>query len=319
MVKELDSVTSALFSRGLRLLLFKGPALDEVYAGTAVRLFSDLDIMVRREDLRAATEILGGMGYVQIGGDHPFHLRVVRRSGAFPVVVELHFDLSDPRRGYAPDLEAIWNRSVRSGVFHSCLVPEMTDHLLLVAMQLPHHHWAPRLVVDIGRMVFHGKERIDWDALAVRARAWGMRAVAGAALYVASSLLDIRLPAAAWTFCRPENYVRRVQWNVAARASADQFLRPRSRVAPLAACLLVDRTEQIPRIVFWQLMCGAGIDYERRGVSGITRRLLRGAIALPVAGRLMVGSLLARHSFSGRDPICELPGYDQRADEMPLR
>jgi hypothetical protein len=304
--EEVDQVTTALASRGVPVLLFKGPALDEVTTGAPVRLFSDLDIMVSREDLQTAAGVLGQLGYAPAGGDHPFHLRLVRQDGMFPLMVEVHFDLFDPQRSYFPDVQAIWQRSAQSEVFHSCLVPELTDHLLLVAMQLPQHHWSPRLVVDIGRMVFYRAEQIDWEALAVRARAWGMRSVCGAALHLVASLLDVTLPAAAQAFAQPENYSQRVQWNAAARASADQFSRSYSRLAPLAACLVVDRVEKVPGLVLGQLMRGPGIDSKRDGIRGIARRVFHGAAAVPALGRIMIASLVARPSLgqpvSGVEP-----------------
>ncbi|MDR7427870.1 MAG: nucleotidyltransferase family protein [Armatimonadota bacterium] len=293
--QELIQITEALASRGLSVLLFKGPALDEVTGSAPGRPFSDLDIMVQREDLQAATGILERLGYSPAGGNHPFHLRLVRRDGTFPVMVEVHFDLFDLQRSYFPDLRAIWQRSASSDVFHSCLVPELTDHLLLVAMQLPQHHWSPRLVVDIGRMVFHRPDQIDWDALAARARAWGMRSVCGAALYLVEALLDVPLPAAVRTFARPENYLQRVQWSMAARASTDQFARPYSRIAPLAACLVVDRVERVPGLILQSVARGPGTDNADSTMRGVARRLLHGAAALPILGQIMISSLLTRH------------------------
>ncbi len=298
---ELIQVTTALASRGLSVLLFKGPALDEVTAGAPVRPFSDLDIMVQRGELQAAAGVLEQLGYSPAGGNHPFHLRLVRRDGMFPVMVEVHFDLFDPQRAYFPDLEAIWRRSVHSEVFRSCLVPELTDHMLLVAMQLPQHHWSPRLVVDIGRMVFHRRDQIDWEALAVRARAWGMRSVCGAALYLAASLLDVPLPAAARAFAQPDNYTQRVQWNLAARASADQFARPYSRVAPLAACLVVDRVERMPGLMLRHVVRGPGTDSEDHTVRGVARRIFHGVTALPALGQIMLSSLLPYPDGSDRE------------------
>lgn len=175
-------------------------------------------------------------------------------------------------------------------------MPEWTDHLLLVVMQLPHHHWSPRLAVDIGRIVFHRVDQIDWDALAIRARAWGMRSVSGAALYLAASLLDVPLPATAQAFAQPENYVQRVQWNMAKQALADQFTRPYSRVAPLAAYLLVDRIDKIPKLVFRRVMRGPGMNNGQDTVLNVARRIIHGAMVLPAMGRIMISSLLARHS-----------------------
>lgn len=296
LLQEVDHITAALASQDLPVLLFKGPALDEVSAGGSIRLFADLDILVRREDLPRVSGALGQMGYVPAGGDHPFHLQLVRRNGLFPVMVEVHFDLFDPERSYFPDLNGIWRRSVRSETFRSCLVPELTDHLLLVAMQLPHHHWSPRLIVDIGRLVYHRAEQIDWAAVAERARAWGMRSVSGAGLYVAASLLDVPLPADAEALALPRNFAQRVQWNIAAQASREQFTRPVSRLAPLAACLFVDRAEKIPPLVFRRVMRRPGNGGGRGVGRGIVRRLAHGVMALPAVGRVLLRSLLPRRS-----------------------
>ncbi len=294
--EELLSVTSVLASCGLPAMVFKGPALDEVFPGTPVRFFSDLDILVHQENLQAAARALRKMRYIQLAEQHPFHLRMMRSDGHLPVVVELHFGLFDKERGYFPDIQGIWMRSVPSTVFRSCLMPELIDHLLLITMQLPHHQWSPRLMVDIGRMLFHRAGEIDWHVLTARACAWGMRALAGAALYVAASVLGVRLPAAAQEIARPGTYVQRVQWNVAARTVTDQFVRPYSALAPLAACLLVDRAGRIPGLIVRRAVYGARTYHESGNLSGLARRVAHGATALPATARVLIESLSGRNS-----------------------
>jgi hypothetical protein len=60
----LHRLQTRLESNGIRLVPIKGPALAVLaYGSTSLRQFEDLDLIVRREDLLRAVDLLAGAGY----------------------------------------------------------------------------------------------------------------------------------------------------------------------------------------------------------------------------------------------------------------
>ena len=252
--EELHVVTSHLIREGIPTLVMKGPVLARIGVGDLVRPYRDLDLVVERRDITRAAESLRSMGFVEIQRPpHRFHQTFVlhRREPERSTTVELHFDFIDTSSPYIPDAASIWSRSINLQILGRVVrCPELTDHLLLTIMQLPHHHWSPRLLVDIGHIVHASDTTINWEQFIQRAVAWQMRALAGSALYCAASLLQVRLPKEAGAFADPEGYVERIQWRIARQAALDHLAPCDTRtVGPLAPFLLVDHFRSI-----WPLM-----------------------------------------------------------------
>ena len=76
-------VVRAMREAGVRCLLLKGPTLSDLYDG--VRQYSDIDLLVAPETMRAAEDALRGLGFV-LRDDDP-HSRIWWRQG---VDVDLH-------------------------------------------------------------------------------------------------------------------------------------------------------------------------------------------------------------------------------------
>jgi hypothetical protein len=133
--EELREGLARLEAAGVPFILLKGSGLRAERPGLAGRFQCDVDVLLRREDLERAEEVLTGLGfaldesYLDRDGmlrDH-FHLGYQRRGAT----VELHWDvdvMSPP--GFT---ERLWERSRRielDGQGFRVLAPE---HQLLVA------------------------------------------------------------------------------------------------------------------------------------------------------------------------------------------
>jgi hypothetical protein len=243
LIDELTSILSCLSLRGVPVLVLKGPVLADLSTGLLVRPFHDLDVLVQPPDLRAVAAVLAARGYLKVGGgDDERHYVFVQSERNAAKVVEVHFNLADRTRSYTPGMPGLWNRAIHHSL-PRCVVPtlHLTDHLLFAMMQLPHHHWHLRLIVEIGTIVERWRDVLEWDILAERAAVWGMKALVGSTLNSLAFLLGVVPPETMTTFVQPRTYFRRIQWQIVRYAVREQLEGTRLNARRLAALALPDR------------------------------------------------------------------------------
>ncbi len=274
LLDELNAVTRLLSAREIPALVLKGPVLAFLGTGLQTRSFSDLDLLVRPDGLMGASAALRSRGFVELRSAHPFHRVFVKMAAPLSTVVELHFDLIDRERRYTPQLSGVWDGAVTIDL-PGCTVstPSITDHLLLTLMQLPHHWWSLRLLVDIVHVATRWTTTIEWGPFMTKARAWGMRALAGSTLHAAASLLHLALPAAVVRFAEPETYVHRLQWHLVREALSEQLRLDPPRLGHAASCLVLDQPGLAPGLVVGTVF--------RHSLSCTGRRFWNGLATVP--------------------------------------
>lgn len=206
--------TLALFgAHGIGALPFKGPAVAySLYGGPGLREFGDLDILVREEDIPAATALLVSRGYgapdqITDTAVRPFlqfrpFLESPHSQGVFNfhrgdgAVVELHWRFT-PRHFPFPLAGAdLWGRTGwvdLPGLRAQSLSPE--DMLLLLCVHGSKHCWE-RLswVCDVAEMV-RAEGGLDWGVALARARRLKVERMVHVGLLLASDVLGADAPA----------------------------------------------------------------------------------------------------------------------------
>lgn len=291
LLEELRAIVEEFDHAGIEIMILKGHALARHAQGLG-RVFGDLDLLVRPDDSQDAARVLVAIGYKAVADqNHPFHHRYVRERGRIRTPVELHLDVSRKDSVVRPDVAAIWSRSAVESIFGlRGRVPDLTDHLLLVMLQLLHHHWSLRLLSDLGQVIWERPDEIDWPRLQESATAWGMRALAGSALYVLASDLRVALPESIRTFVEPENYLRRVQWRIAEAAVAERLNGRSARISRLAKYMFLDRWEDLPSAVARKALAAARPRSESP-LGRALRSLAVGAAASPEILMILLKSL----------------------------
>lgn len=142
---------AALEDVGIRALPLKGPLLGErLYGDAGARISADVDVLVAREDLRAAEEIVCGLGYrvepARDPGDTTaptLHERLVHPAGLPDV--ELHWRVHWYESHFSAELLE------RSAVApEGCLVPRREDELALLLLLYARDGFAGlRLACDV--------------------------------------------------------------------------------------------------------------------------------------------------------------------------
>lgn len=181
----LERLVPAFEAAGVPVMALKGAALNlTVYSAPTDRPMDDLDLLVRPEMARAATEVLEGCGCLRgeslVREDFfpRFHYeREFRSGGIDPVKIDLHVRPFRPLR-YArtvPD-DALWTRAkvVPCGAGH-VPIPSVEDMVVHLAVHGAVHGHARRMwLEDIRRWVCVHAGELNWEEVLRTSAAWGL-------------------------------------------------------------------------------------------------------------------------------------------------
>jgi hypothetical protein len=170
--KELREVLMAFKRVGIDVIVFKGAALAEtVYKHIGMRKMSDVDLLVRRDDLTPARKILDESGYALKQGSQLFYTKY----GFFPVSIDLHSKifsfLSKKIRKQVIDM--VWEDAVPAeitGVKVLVMAPEDTLIYSVAHMTVSHGMIMDKWLKDIDSVINHYCSSIDWNKFIRRCR-----------------------------------------------------------------------------------------------------------------------------------------------------
>lgn len=174
---ELVSVLNALAEADVDAITFKGPALAvAAYGDLSLRRFVDLDVIVRRDDVPRATEVLSTLGYATTKSldpkqqsillEHQHNLQFTRGR----VIVELHWQVASELFASSVTAEELWKNLATVRIIDRdvhTLSPE--DLLFALCVHGSRHLWQ-RLawICDIDRVI-RTQPKLDWSRLIKRA------------------------------------------------------------------------------------------------------------------------------------------------------
>jgi hypothetical protein len=204
LARELLRVVRLLERHRVACIPYKGPTLAEaLYGSVCSRHFSDLDILVRREDLPNARDLLAAAGYAPAEPlsaraeaallRSPLHYHAAwlhTRTGA---AVELHWR-TDPRCAVEDFCPGLWGRPAEARcVGEPVRAFRDSELLLILAVHGSKHHWTSLgWLVDVAELLRKGGH--DWDWIWVVAGELRARRRLALGLWLARALLDCALP-----------------------------------------------------------------------------------------------------------------------------
>lgn len=221
---ELLRIVRRLGEADIAAVPWKGPTLgQQAYGSPSMRMYFDLDVLVRKADLVRAAGVLQADGlepdkpmterqqrnYV----DHQGELELVRRDDG--LWVELHWAVVPTY--YAPPwvAEDPWRRLVRVRLGRemvAALAPE--DDLEALCVHGSKHRWERLLwIADIG-MLAKAKPDLDWEMLLERARQKGTLRMVRLGLLLAASVTHAPIPAHVLHAARGDRAATTLQANV---------------------------------------------------------------------------------------------------------
>ncbi|HEX3717560.1 MAG TPA: nucleotidyltransferase family protein [Verrucomicrobiae bacterium] len=208
LTRELLLLIREFGAHGINVIPFKGPVLAiTAYGNVALREFLDLDILVQKEHIVRAGQLLTQWGYQQpvsqTSGGGSSHVESQlgcdfwRKDGR--VSVELHWSFIQRWLGFQVDLEAVWRTppSVPIGGMNVLSLPAETMLLYLCAHGTKHRWRRLCWVVDIAQVMEH-EAALDWDKLLKTSKHMGSRRTFFLGLRLAHFLLGVELPHKVW-------------------------------------------------------------------------------------------------------------------------
>ena len=155
LVKELGGILEAFDHKAISAIALKGPVLARtLYPDPAMRVSSDLDFWVRREEIPAAQKVLEEKGYrFWALNEHQFHDGILIKFKP-TMAVELHWQPTDT--SFLPmDTGQVWQRARSIDLDgRPVLTLSAEDNLILLSIHLLRHSdRALRLLVDIAGLL----------------------------------------------------------------------------------------------------------------------------------------------------------------------
>jgi hypothetical protein len=191
-------------NHGIHAIPYKGPVLVAfAYGNLALREFDDLDILVRRQDVLRAGELLASFGYRRMYGlTRAQEAAYIRYGDQYSYmrdhdgsIVELHWGFASRAFSFLLSTERQWWRLERmplGGGTVSTFSPE--DLLLILCVHGSMHRWERlQWVCDVAELI-HVCREMDWGRLMERATALGCRRALLLGLSLADELLGARSP-----------------------------------------------------------------------------------------------------------------------------
>lgn len=204
MTGELANILDAFSARGIRAIPYKGPTLAVLaYGDLALREFGDLDILVSREDLPRAGQMLAERGY-----EAEFALANLRdrsfltisnalsfRSAQKRILVELHWTLSPKLFPLKLDEESLFSNTLTVHPAGRGMETLAVEPLLIYLCSHGSRHCWSSLgwIADVAWLIDMEKG-LDWDEVLRLAETTNSRRMLWLGLLLAHSLLEADLP-----------------------------------------------------------------------------------------------------------------------------
>jgi hypothetical protein len=198
LLTELDGLVELLEARGLGVIVLKGAALAEaVYGNAALRPMTDLDLLIRREDLPMIVDLLAQEGY-QLDATLDTHdgmstayenELILKKPGLTSLMVELHWTLlNSPYYQERLPVEWFWetaspslplmaakgagNEVAGAGAKSKVaandvrvLGPEALVLYLCAHLELHHKGEGLLWLNDVAEVLYHFRDQLDWDLI----------------------------------------------------------------------------------------------------------------------------------------------------------
>ncbi len=186
LLDELGNVLRHLAVEGVKVILLKGAALAElVYGNIAVRPMSDLDLLIRLQDLPVTKQVLVALGYTPTHVEMHAGFNVKFRNeesfykpGIVNTYVDLHWRLVSPsyyQRTLAT--EWFWETALPTQISGApALVLGYEAQVLYLCSHLLLHHRGQGLLWlhDVAEAITLAQAKIDWEQILFRSQAYNL-------------------------------------------------------------------------------------------------------------------------------------------------
>jgi len=212
---DASRVLKSLADNQLPVIALKGLSLAKnIYGDIALRPMSDMDLLVKEEDLVRAGRILLTLGYKQYFPGWESTLKTyhnlppfTNKSGA---IIELHWNIVTPDSPIKVDLDGLWERACLIKVDNvevRAFSPE--DLFLHLCIHTCFHLQAGLDLIplcDMAGLIKTSADKIDWQIVTERATRWGGQKCVYLMLLLVRELLGAAPPDKIMSEIKPDDY-----------------------------------------------------------------------------------------------------------------
>jgi hypothetical protein len=212
---DASKVLKSLGDNRLPVIALKGLSVAKsVYGDIALRPMSDMDLLVKEEDLVRAGRILLALGYMQYFSAWERTQKILHHLPPFTsnsgTMIELHWNIVNSDSPIHPDLDGLWERACLikiDNVEVRALSPE--DLLLHLCIHACIHLRTGIDLIplcDIARLIKTSADKIDWQIVIERATTWGGQKCVYLMLLLVRELLGTAPPDNIISEMKPADY-----------------------------------------------------------------------------------------------------------------
>lgn len=211
---DTEAVFSALHKAGIPAAGLKGIyLLENIYGDIGARSMNDIDILVKRSDLKGAIEVLKGLGYSQtsyfslddLNADTK-HVPPMQKSGS--PLLEVHWTLLEENEPFTIDPDALWQRNLPAKIANvAALALGVEDLILHLCLHLTYQHYLQlglRGLLDVALVIQKFREQIDWQKLVRIAKSWRAERVTALTMKLVETQLNVPIPSEVYNDLLPK-------------------------------------------------------------------------------------------------------------------
>ena len=223
-INELRNMLNVFNEAGLRVIVLKGAALAETaYGNLALRPMSDVDLLVKKEDLFSINQHLNGLGYfpsdrsvedIDFSSTYLTTLDYRNTSTNSPSFhIHWHFVNSTiPNDSYINNIkmEDIWQDAQKASVANVETLIMAPHHLIIHlsehALRVTHSLSKFSLLCDINEAINAYQDMLDWERLIKYSLKFKLDRMVYITLYFASRFLASKIPERVLLGLRPKHF-----------------------------------------------------------------------------------------------------------------
>jgi Uncharacterised nucleotidyltransferase len=252
--RELQSILRLFDAAEISSICYKGPVFAQwLFEDLSLRQSGDLDILVHKNDVVRAKELIFSKGYEIIWPQLPLnsyqeasHLEAKYNYTFFNeingIVIELHWGITPKYFSFPPDPDWLWKQPVQMS-FGSTEVYSFSpeDYLLILCVHGSNHCWI-RLswICDISEIV-KKHPTLNWNYIVQEADQFGVKRILLLGLLIAHDFLGTNLPEYILVMIDQDASVRNLEYQIAKKYLENDYIGSSSLEIPLFHLKLRER------------------------------------------------------------------------------
>jgi hypothetical protein len=200
LLHELSNITTTLDQHNIPVMPLKGAFLAfHVYENPALRVMSDIDILIPLAKVKYAVEVIKQLGYTNVGKpweEAAHHVVLFHEKNLFPV--EVHWEFATIANDPVIPVDLLWSRaSQKAGTETNILDISPEDLLIHICQHAAIAHLFAqgiRALCDVDILIKKYYPTLDWTYIAIQSSAWKLNNAVALILRLCKQFLHTPLP-----------------------------------------------------------------------------------------------------------------------------